>query len=108
MQNLSPGGSNWSVSQSATLDSGSEKCAAALEFVASEGLTQFVTEPTHVSGNVLDLVFGTDPNLVKDLYLTEPLATSDHLATCFAIPCGRSIKSVGYDFRKSSSARSFF
>lgn len=56
-----------------------------LEFILEEGLVQFVQEPTHKNGNVLDLVFGSDPFIMKELLIDEPLATSDHFSIRFEL-----------------------
>ena len=82
-----------------------------LRFVASEGLTQLVTEPTHISGNILDLVFATDRNLVSDVSVGEPLATSDHFSVSFRLACGigfaRPLTKDIYDFSRLQVAKNF-
>lgn len=41
-------------------------------------MTQHVEEATHISGNILDLVIGSDANIVQELRMEGRLATSDH------------------------------
>ena len=49
-----------------------------LEKILELGLTQIVSEPTHKAGNILDLVFVSEPNLVSNLIVEAPFSTSDH------------------------------
>ena len=50
------------------------------DFVFDNNLVQLVDSPTHVGGNVLDLVLTTDDQLIEDLYVGKPnqLFCSDH------------------------------
>ena len=41
-------------------------------------MTQHVEEPTHISGNLLDLVISSDENMVRDVRMEGRLAASDH------------------------------
>ena len=49
-----------------------------LNVVESKFLTQHVTEPTHISGNVLDLILSLAENLVKEVQMEGRLGGSDH------------------------------
>jgi hypothetical protein len=72
-------------------------------FVFDCNLTQHVLEPTHVKGNVLDLVF-TSASVVIDILTIHPLSAvnfSDHLAISFDLPCSVptvSVSKPGYVF----------
>ena len=46
-------------------------------------LIQHICEPTHKHGNILDLVLTTETNMIENIYIGEPLASSDH----FSIIC---------------------
>jgi hypothetical protein len=41
-------------------------------------MTQHVVEPTHISGNLLDLVISSDENMTQGVQMEGRLATSDH------------------------------
>ena len=51
------------------------------------GHTQVITEPTHIGGNVLDLLFTNVPNLVEDVNVLEhnEVCLSDHYGIEFTI-----------------------
>ena len=57
---------------------------AALDFANLSGCDQLVREPTHVSGNCLDLLF-TDATAVVDVIVDHPLGTSDHAGISFKV-----------------------
>lgn len=52
---------------------------AALDFANVTGCEQLINDPTHVSGNCLDLVLTESPGVVKTAVLA-PIGTSDHNA----------------------------
>ena len=49
-----------------------------VDFVLDSGSVQAVDEPTHIGGNTLDLMIASDPWLVMNLNVTDPLI-SDHM-----------------------------
>ena len=49
-----------------------------LDRMVSLGLSQLIREPTHRSGNVLDLVFVSEPNLIQNLEVKPPIPGCDH------------------------------
>ena len=55
------------------------------DFVFDNNLVQLVDSPTHVVGNVLDLVLTTDDQLIEDLCVCKPNQSfcSDHLMITF-------------------------
>lgn len=53
-------------------------------FMIGEGLNQLVNEPTHVSGNTLDLVLTID-DIVSDLEVRAGISTSDHFVLHFKV-----------------------
>jgi hypothetical protein len=57
------------------------------EFIIMQGLCQFITEPTHRAGNVLDLVIGSDEYVAQNFRITEPVL-GDHFGICFRVSCG--------------------
>lgn len=63
----------WLNSRSPTNHNG----RAALDFANLSGSEQIINEPTHISGNRLDLIFTDVPAVVKASVLA-PLGTSDH------------------------------
>ena len=59
------------------------------DFVFDCNLTQHILEPTHVKGNILDLVL-TTPNVVVNCLTIHPQSVfhlSDHFAISFELPC---------------------
>ena len=54
------------------------------ESLLESSLSQLVNEPTR-DGNILDLILSTDPNLIKNLKISDLLNGSDHLGLEFDI-----------------------
>lgn len=50
-----------------------------IDFCASNGLTQLVSQPTHTSGNVLDLVLRVDGSVHNIDVVSSPVATDQKL-----------------------------
>jgi len=50
------------------------------DFVYEHNFSQLVDCPTHVKGNILDLVFTTSESIISDLLVTRPraLISTDH------------------------------
>ena len=46
--------------------------------VEDRHFSQHVDEPTHISGNILDLVLSSDENVVQGVQMERRLATSNH------------------------------
>ena len=93
---------NWSSlsSQSAVSD---EFC----DFVFYHNLTQLVEEPTHITGNCLDLILINTPDNIDPIHITqESLIQSDHLVLSFTLSTtcrfqeSRSLCSFVPDFSK--------
>ncbi len=42
------------------------------------GLTQQISDPTHIHGNILDLVFTSEPNLLQNISVEPPIPGCDH------------------------------
>ena len=61
-----------------------------LEAVNSVGLIQWVTEPTYPkSGNILDLLFTTEPDCIGKVEIEQPLPACDHCPVIFEyLPSG--------------------
>ena len=80
------------------------------DFVIDHNMFQQVNKPTHIHGNILDLVITSDPELITDLvvhpHTTYPLQ-SDHSIVTFSIhavvhhyKC-REVSWLAYDFNKA-------
>ena len=54
-------------------------------FVEELNMSQLVNEPTHVKGNILDLIFSSDEQLVTNLTIKAPFLNSDHYSVVFSI-----------------------
>ena len=62
--------------------------ARLLEAVNTVGLIQWVTEPTYPrSGNILDLLFTTEPDCIGNVEVLEPLPACDHCPVTFEYVC---------------------
>ena len=61
------------------------------DFVFENNLQQFVREPTHCKGNILDLVLSNFPKLLLDINIHSsshlPSMSSDHYSISISIPC---------------------
>ncbi len=55
------------------------------DLIMEVGLQQFVKNSTHTAGNILDLVFTSEPALISELCVDESLGISDHYAVLFSI-----------------------
>ena len=80
-----------------------------LSLFAEYGLDQRVLEPTHVRGNVLDLVFVSDSNMIYDVDIKHPLTPQcDHNIITFrgfATPVPNSENNIPekrFNFRKTN------
>ncbi len=49
-----------------------------LEQMVLLGLTQEICEPTHIHGNILDLIFTSEPNLLQNITISSPIPGCDH------------------------------
>jgi hypothetical protein len=88
---------NWQKLTSNTEDS------KMLNFVLDEFLIQFVKEPTR-GNNTLDLVLGTDEDIVTGVEVKHPLGSSDHNIVEFQIKMHNTIKKASYqvlNYRKA-------
>ena len=66
----------------------SELYRSFLEFFQEDlGHVQVITEPTHISGNVLDLLFTNVPDLVGNVNILEhnEVCLSDHFGITFEV-----------------------
>ena len=54
------------------------KGRAFLDTLEDNYMVQHVEEPTHISGNVLDLIISNDANLIQEVRMEGRLASSDH------------------------------
>ena len=80
-----------------------------LSFCLSNGLTQNITEPTHIKGNTLDLLFCnmTAKNILLSFSVDQPLSlTCDHNVVSFKIqllkPLCNSTKKAHLNFHKAN------
>ena len=71
---------NWDT-LSATNHSSSRLCNLMFDF----NLSQCVTEPTHIKGNILDLVLINSADILSEVTVSSPLSTSDHFSLSFNI-----------------------
>ena len=49
-----------------------------MDAVKDRFLTQHTEEPTHIAGNLIDLVFSDRPNNINSVEVVAPLGNSDH------------------------------
>ena len=81
------------------------------DFIIDHNMFQQVNKPTHIHGNILDLVITSDPDLTTDLVIhphtTYPLQ-SDHFIITFSIcadvhhyKCSRNVSRPTYDLNKA-------
>ena len=49
-----------------------------IDVIDTNFMTQFVSGPTHIAGNTLDLVIGSDENIVTEVTKEGRLGASDH------------------------------
>ena len=77
------------------------------DFVIDHNMFQQVNKPTHIHGNILDLVITSDPNLITDLVVHPPNLSlqSDHSIVTFSIHAvvhhhRREVSQLAYDFNK--------
>ena len=64
-----------------------------LDFCVDYGMTQFVKEPTHIAGNILDVVLANNKYIVDELEVIAPFSTSDHYIVKFSsLTCAYSDK----------------
>ena len=62
-----------------------------IDLVQTVFLTQHVKEATRADG-ILDLILGTDPEMVEDVQVCCPIANSDHNVIMFAVLAGVKVK----------------
>ena len=80
------------------------KSRAFHETLVEKGLTQHVDVPTHISGNILDLLISSDDDMVQCVQVEGRLGKSDHemiLATIGIPPCKGKKTEYSRDFRKA-------
>jgi hypothetical protein len=63
-----------------------------LETVMEEGLQQMVSFPTHIKGNILDLLITNCPERVLDIQDIGRLGKSDHCMISFSVECNPFIR----------------
>lgn len=70
-----------------TLSSTSTSSNALCDFIFDNSLTQLIDQPTHVKGNILDLVLSNLDDLVTDLTISSNNSwlSSDHFAITFQL-----------------------
>jgi len=82
---------------------GTADCEAFVDCLEDNFYIQHVTVPTR-DNSVLDLIISNDPELVSDVQVLNPLATSDHnmLMCCVSMDVNKSIDNkVRYDYNKA-------
>ena len=70
---------------------------SAYDFSNVSGCTQLVNEPTHESGNRLDLLFTDVPGIV-DVSVSAPVGTSDHNSLSEVVSSNISISKVNFKY----------
>jgi len=55
-----------------------------VNFTVVNGFTQMVTEPTR-RAYILDIMFANKTFILTDIYVNEPLASSDQCVVCFSV-----------------------
>lgn len=81
-----------------------------LLFLVSQGLAQLIDEPTHISGNTLDLLIVSDQFLVNQWSVSESLLSVDHYSIVFSLDilCDNTCaSSTSFDFRHCTDLKVF-
>ena len=73
-----------SVDWSKMMGAGDHSTDDFIEAVMCGGLYQHVLSPTR-GGNILDLIFSSDENLIEDVSIEAGLAMADHSSVCFKV-----------------------
>ena len=63
---------------------------SALEFTNAAGLNQLINQPTHTSGNILDVVLTDVPGIVE-AEVTTPIGSSDHFGLTITVSVNQKI-----------------
>lgn len=78
------------------------------EAIYNRNLYQLVTKPTHVKGNILDLVFTDSPDSVTDVYIHSQTFSSDHYlmsisysSLCYPVAKPRITPHSSFNFKKA-------
>ncbi len=75
-----------------------------VERIVLMGLTQQIYEQTHIHGNILDLIFTSEPNLLQNISVKSPIPGCDHnLITsllCLKAECATACN--GFQFSKGN------
>ena len=61
------------------------KGRSVLECTDNNGQTQLITFPTHIGGNILDVVLTDRPELCYDIYSAGNIGNSDHVVICLEL-----------------------
>jgi hypothetical protein len=88
---------DWQLLQAAT--PGSEF----LELTQDCFLTQHVQQPTHIQGNILDLILTSEPDMVEEIEVREQFVTSHHHILTFDIIVSITLKDnpqTAYDYKR--------
>ena len=62
----------------------SREATQLVDFVNANGMTQYVSDPTHCS-HILDIVLLNDALLLSSLLVCEPFSVSDHCSVQFSL-----------------------
>ena len=78
------------------------------EFIFDYNLTQHVNVPTHIKGNILDLVLTSPSLIIDDLVIQSPpvILSSDHSVISFSLMCDVSVSArskPGYVYNHSKA-----
>lgn len=76
-----------------------------LHFAHSNDLFQLIQQATHIKGNILDLIFSNDLNLIHDISIKAPFKNSDHHTIYFTLNIENKIAPASnryLDFRKAN------
>ena len=95
---------DWSVPVAPTSD---KAHTALLEFVIENNLFQCIDEPTHVRGNVLDLLlcnYSAKKSLLSSFVLPPLSATCDHNVLAFTFNCSNHSNDSSYQYPDFSKA----
>ncbi len=70
-----------------TLERADARGRELLESIREKGLQQMVSFPTHIKGNILDLLITNCPERVVEIHEVGRLGKSDHTMICANIEC---------------------
>jgi len=69
-----------------------------LDFLKNYGYKQLISEPTHISGSILDLIITNQDNLITNVRIANSFSNSDHFSINFHINIDKD-QNTTYEYR---------